>query len=162
MTDYKAYRFFRKHGGSIVGREVESAASYAHDEVAARAAGIEFRWEPDQDAWGAVDMLGDHEHWCNDARREAAGYTEAAPLRLRGKRPIPVSGERDYGRAANCHSHEVEVCDAYDASGEFLTSLGGVIDPTDTDRRVVEAEVAGMALEIVRERDSHALDLVTV
>jgi hypothetical protein len=148
MTDYKAYRFFREHGGSIVGREVESAARYAHDEAAARAAGIEFRWEPDPEAWSAVDMLGDHEYWCSDAKREAAGYD-------RDGRPIG-------GRWGIGHDHAVEVCDAYAASGEFLTSLGGVIDASTTYRRVVEAEIAGMALEIVRERDSHALDLVTV
>lgn len=158
--DRQAWRFFREHGGKITGQGVRSAAAYARDEAAARAAGITFRREPEPDWW--PDMLGDHEYWCSDARREAAGYTKGRSRYCYGRR-YPITGyyTPSYVRREG-HSHEIEVCDAYDMAGTFLTSLGGVIDPSDSYRRVVEAEVAAMALEVLAERDAHARDIISL
>lgn len=58
------------------------------------------------------DALGDHAYWCNDER---------------AKRP---------------HTHEIVTAILKDADYHYLTSLGGVIDPTANYERVIEAELA--------------------
>ncbi len=58
------FRFFREHGGWIVGQRALSAIGLARAEAEARNRGLTFEWSEDSDP-----ELGDHEYWCRDAER---------------------------------------------------------------------------------------------
>ncbi len=141
-TIRSAYSFFRKHAGYIVGENAKGALQLAKAEVWAEANGYRYAWRHDDD----VD-LGDHEYWCNDAKRFKAGYDS--------------DGDRipSYSRRGSDCDHEVLSCLMYapcededrhsDCSDyepcrdcEVVASLGGVIDASNDYRRVVEAELA--------------------
>lgn len=102
-------RFFREHGGGVVGEATRGALGLARAEREAERRGWLVEWEWDDDAdWSWLDQPG--------LEREKA---------------------RD---------HEVYVATLKDRQGRALASLGGIFDPDDKYRRVVEAELAYEAL----------------
>lgn len=127
----RRFRFFLAHGGYIVGEHARCALELARAERWANDNGCTYTWEPDDPA----DLM-DHEYWCNDARREKAGYW-------------PDGQPHRYGLHSRlAHTHDVEGCVMRDASGIVLASLWGIIDASPQYRRVVEAELAA---EVVPE-----------
>lgn len=72
---------------------------------------------------GYDEFLGDHEYWCDDAKNGIE------------------------------HDHEVFYCTLDTPDGEMLQSLGGIIDPSEAYRRVIEAELASEALHELRKAD---------
>lgn len=55
-VDPRAVAFFRKHAGSVIGREEENARALAHAEQEATARGWNVEWSHDPEGW---DSLGD-------------------------------------------------------------------------------------------------------
>lgn len=117
-----AYRFHFANGGYIVGKRAECALRAARAE----------RWLEDHaDDYGLTVIeqadddtdLGDHEYWCAAARTSARGIQPYA---------------RQYGR---CEHYAVSVA-IVDSSGQYLASLGGILDPTPEYIRVIVAELA--------------------
>ena len=134
MATLRDFRFFRDHAGYIVGERALCAKRLADAERAAEDGGYTFEWSYDYDG-----DLGDHEYWCADASRFAAG------------RDYDGSERPSYWRRETC-DHDVLACSMFDADGQTVGSLGGIIDPSDEYRRVIEAELAS---EHVR-RDTRA------
>jgi hypothetical protein len=124
------YRFFRAHAGGWVGHNAQGALALVHAERAAEILGWAYGWFGDDDA-----DLGDHAIWCPDERREQAGYQRDGSNCPRFNPSFLVA-----------HAHYAYVCILKDARGEVLESLGGVIDPDDAYRRVIEAELASEAI----------------
>lgn len=122
MVNPRSFSFFRDHAGYVVGERAVCAIALARAEQFALDQGFTYSWGNDE---CGADCLGDHEYWCNDARRRAAGY--------------------DGGRYDRC-DHEVLAVILEDANGNVLASLGGIIDPDADYRRVVEAELASEAM----------------
>lgn len=127
---YRRYRFFKASAGYCVGLRAVGALQLARAEIWAEEQELTFVWDGD-----IGGELGDHEEWCSDARRSAAGY---------GWQGEKLS--RSYLRDNGC-SHEVSCCLCEDQDDNVLASFGGIIDADSTYRRVVEAE---LALEAMR------------
>lgn len=106
----RAFQFFHKNAGYIVGRAAECALSLARSEQIAADIGIEFRWEWDDDP---------DDSWMSERER-------AQP-------------------------HEWVCCRAFSADGTCLAGLCGIVDPDESYRRVVEAELASEALQAIGE-----------
>ena len=144
---YKSYLFFKEWAGystppgrSACALELAKAERFAWRE------GLRYFWREGDEYLDYQDMLGDHEYWCKDAKRERAGYSDDGV---------------QYPRNCLHHEHEIETCYLAAPSDQddwvtdpdhpikVLASLCGIIDPSQEYRRVVEAE---LALEIMRER----------
>lgn len=113
----RAYQFFFKHAGYVVGRRAEGALDMACAERAARDAGIVFVWAPDDDADASFV-----ETWDPKQQKEWHASEHYAEW-CRVVRPCPEHG-------ADCRH------------AETLASLSGIWDADATYRRVVEAELA--------------------
>jgi hypothetical protein len=111
---YTRYLFFKDHAGYCVGRKALGALALAKAEIWAEEKEVEYRWDWDDDG-----DLGDHHYWCSTAIEENHFHM---PERSR-------------------HTHEILWCAAY-LDDACIASLSGIIDPDNTYRRVIEAELA--------------------
>lgn len=113
----EAALFFRAHAGYVVGERASGALKLARAELEASRRSWTVTWESDD-----YYDLGDHEYWCQEARRA-----------------------KSESRRPKCR-HAVEIAILRDSSGEILACLGGIIDADDEYRRVIDAELALEAL----------------
>lgn len=121
----RAFQFFLKHSGYCVGQRAKGALQLARAERWAETEGYTFEWRYDADA-----DLGDHEYWCNAARRDKAGYDSDG------------NQITSYRRRPECAGHEAEYCLMLDRNNHVVQSLHGILDATGDYRRVVQAELA--------------------
>lgn len=122
---HRAFRFFFKSAGYVVGRRANGALQLARAEAWADDNGYCFEWHSDDDA-----DLGDHEYWCAGARRDKAGFDQDGD-------EIP-----SYRRSTECPGHEAEYCLMRDPDGHVVQSLSGILDADGNYRRIVQAELA--------------------
>lgn len=141
----RAYLFFKKHAGYVVGESAKGALKLAKVERRAKAAGLEVEWVSDDDFSLRDD---NHEEWCKDGRVAEA---------VRKGQPV------DRDRACNVHvirgcEHYAEGCIVKDVDGTELASLWGIVDASNEYRRVVEAELYVEALAEYDRRGALAAD----
>lgn len=126
------FRFFSEYGACIVGRAAMAGLDYTRAYQESFRRGWELRLEPDDDP-----DLSTHEYWCSQERHELAQAKQGARFAW------------PYTR----HSHEIWYVTLRDEKGGVLASLGGVIDPSDADLMLLEAELADEVLAREREID---------
>jgi phage/plasmid-like protein (TIGR03299 family) len=135
----KAFQFFLKHAGYIVGQRAAGALSLARAEQWATDNDLEYVWSDDPDT-----DLGDHELWCANARRRQRKYSIPPETR----RKLVFCCEH-YGYQCllvrPCPDHGTDCKHA-----EVLAALGGILDPDNNYRRIVEAELALDAKQATR------------
>ena len=156
---YIAYRFFRRHGSSIVGESATCALALARAELWMEdQEELDFIWEYDDQA--IDDCAGEHELWCSEARRFEAGYdTDGTELpnyaELSCKHEVLWCAlvEWDFSGIEPKDRHHKLTWDN-NLSYTTLASLGGIIDPDRDYKRVIEAE---LALEVLAERQRDAI-----
>jgi hypothetical protein len=143
----KRWQFHFANGGGIVGERALCAMRAARAEIWAEHNGVVFEWLFDS-SQPYEDALGDHAYWCSAERRERSGY-DANGDHIRGYHP-QITRSR--------HEHAVEECVAYKQCpdhgidcqhAEVLASLSAIIDATTSYKRVVEAELAMAAQELL-------------
>ena len=126
----RAFQFFSKNAGGIVGENAKGALALARAELAAKDAGLMFVWEWDSDADLSFYDIKDDRGRFYHSRTERERDHEVLWCRC----VIPCA---EHG--ANCR-HATQ-----------LASLSNIVDPDQSYMRVVEAELAleAGALELV-------------
>lgn len=125
--------FFFEYGGYNYDPKTETAqqgrirCARAMAHAEQTATNMGWRFEWDYDTDNYERSLGDHEYWCKDAKNGIE------------------------------HEHEILWCQCQDKDGDVLASLGAIIDPSTSYRRVVEAELA-LEAESELDREIETID----